>query len=48
MSVRETVPAKLLTAVTVMVDMVDVPALTEAGELAAIVKSTKLSVAVAV
>jgi len=45
-SVRETVPAQLLTAVIVMVDVVDVPVLTEAGALAAIVKSTKLKVAI--
>ena len=46
-SVRETVPAKPLSAVTVMVEVADVPALTDAGELAAMVKSTKLKVAVA-
>ncbi len=46
-SVRLTTPAKPLRAVTVIVDVADWPALTAAGELAAIVKSTKLNVAVA-
>ena len=46
-SVRETIPAKPFRAVTVMVEVADWPALTAAGELAAIVKSTKLNVAVA-
>ena len=39
MSVRETVPAKPLTAVTVMVDVADPGATTAAGEVAVIVKS---------
>ena len=47
-SVRVTTPAKPLTAVTVIVETADEPALTAAGEDAAIVKSTKLNVAVAV
>ena len=38
-SVRLTVPLKAPTAVTVMVDDADVPTATEAGEVAAIVKS---------
>jgi hypothetical protein len=46
-SVRVTVPAKPLTAVIVIVEVADVPALTEAGELAATVKSMNLKVAVA-
>jgi hypothetical protein len=45
-SVRLTTPAKPFRAVTVMEDVADWPALTAAGELAAIVKSTKLKVAV--
>ena len=47
-SVRVTTPAKPLTAVIVMVELADWPALTAAGDEAAIVKSTKLNVAVAV
>jgi hypothetical protein len=46
-SVRVTVPEKLLTAVTVMVEVAEAPTVAE-GEVAAIVKSTKLNVAVAV
>ena len=38
-SVRLTVPAKPLTAVTVMVELAEVPATTAAGEVAVIVKS---------
>ncbi len=38
-SVSETTPAKPLTAVTVMVDVAETPALTAAGDDAAIVKS---------
>ncbi len=45
---RATVPAKPLTAVTVIVDTADEPAFTAAGEVAAMVKSTKVNVAVAV
>ena len=48
MSVRVTTPAKLLTAVIVIVEEADWPALTAAGEDAAMVKSRKLKVAVAV
>ncbi len=47
-SVRVTTPAKLFTAVTVIVEVADWPALTAAGEDAAIVKSLKLKVAVVV
>ncbi len=43
-----TVPAKPLTAVTVIVETAEVPAFTAAGEVAAMVKSTKVKVAVAV
>ena len=45
-SVRVTTPAKPLTAAIVIVETADRPALTAAGELAAIVKSRKLNVAV--
>ena len=47
-SVSVTTPANPLTAVIVIVDTAEDPALTAAGEEAAIVKSTKLKVAVAV
>jgi hypothetical protein len=47
-SVRVTTPANPLRAVMVMVDVEEDPAGTEAGDVAAIVKSTKLKVAVAV
>jgi hypothetical protein len=46
-SVRLTTPAKPFSAVIVTVEVADWPAFTAAGELAAIVKSTKLNVAVA-
>jgi len=46
-SVRLTVPVKPLTAVTVIVEAAEVPAVTAAGEVAAIVKSVTLKVAVA-
>jgi hypothetical protein len=46
-SVRLTTPLKPLRAVTVMVEVADDPAFTEAGDEATIVKSTKLNVAVA-
>ena len=46
-SVRLTTPAKPFRPVTVMVEVADWPALTAAGEEAAMVKSTKLNVAVA-
>lgn len=45
-SVRATVPVKPLTAVTVMVEVADVPAWTAAGEVAEIVKSVTVKVAV--
>jgi hypothetical protein len=45
-SVSETTPAKPLTAVTVMVEVAETPALTAAGEVAAIVKSWTVNVAV--
>lgn len=44
-SVRDTVPVKPLTAVIVMVEVADWPALTAAGDVAATVKSTKVKVA---
>ena len=47
-SVNVTTPAKPLTAVIVIVEIADWPAFTAAGEDAAMVKSTKLKVAVAV
>ncbi len=47
-SERATVPAKPFTAATVTVDTAEEPAFTAAGEVAAIVKSVKLKVAVAV
>jgi hypothetical protein len=47
-SVNETTPAKPLTAVTVMVDVAETPALTAAGEDALMVKSWTVNVAVAV
>ena len=47
-SVRVTTPAKPLTAVIVIVETADWPALTAAGDVAAIVKSRKMKVAVAV
>ena len=46
-SVSETTPANPLTAVTVIVEVVDVPAWTAAGEEVAIVKSRTVNVAVA-
>lgn len=45
---KYTVPAKPFNAVTVIVDVADEPAFTAAGEVALIVKSTKVNVAVAV
>jgi hypothetical protein len=45
-SVRLTVPANPLTAVTVIVEVADTPALTAAGDVAAIVKSVTVKVAV--
>ena len=47
-SVSVTTPAKPLTALIVIVETPEDPALTAAGDDAAIVKSTKLKVAVAV
>ena len=46
MSVRATVPVNPLMAVTVMVEVAETPALTAAGEVAAIVKSVTVNVAV--
>jgi hypothetical protein len=46
-SVNATVPAKPFRAPTVIVEVAEEPALTAAGEVAAIVKSTKVKVAVA-
>ena len=45
-SVRETVPVKPFTAVTVIVEVADTPALTAAGEVAVMVKSVTVKVAV--
>lgn len=45
-SVRLTVPVKPLTAVTVIVEVADTPALTAAGEVAAMLKSLTVKVAV--
>jgi len=45
-SVRVTTPTKPLTAVIVIVETADWPALTAAGEVVAMVKSRKLNVAV--
>ena len=46
-SVSVTVPVKPLTAATVMVEVADPPTGTEAGEVAEIVKSVTVNVAVA-
>jgi hypothetical protein len=46
-SVRVTLPLKLLSAVIVMVEMAEVPTLTAAGVEAVIVKSVTMKVAVA-
>jgi hypothetical protein len=46
-SVRLTTPVKPLSAVMVMVEVADCPALTAAGEEAVIVKSLKMNVALA-
>jgi hypothetical protein len=46
-SVRETVPVNPLIAVTVIVDVADVPTVTAAGDVAAIEKSVTVNVAVA-
>jgi hypothetical protein len=45
-SVSDTVPVKPFTAVTVIVDVAETPAFTAAGEVAAIVKSVTVKVAV--
>jgi len=45
-SVRETVPVNPLTAATVIVDVADVPTVTAAGDVADIVKSVTVKVAV--
>jgi hypothetical protein len=45
-SVSETVPVNPFTAVTVIVDVAEVPAWTAAGEVAEIVKSVTVNVAV--
>lgn len=47
LSVRLTVPVNPFTAVTVMVDIAETPSSVAEGELAEIVKSTKVNVAVA-
>jgi hypothetical protein len=46
-SVSETVPVNPLIAVTVIVDVADVPTVTAAGDVAAIEKSVMVNVAVA-
>ena len=46
-SVRAIVPVNPLTAVTVIVEVAETPALTAAGDVAAIVKSVTVNVAVA-
>jgi hypothetical protein len=45
-SVRLTVPVKPLTAVTVIVEVADVPTVTAAGDVAVTVKSVTVKVAV--
>ena len=45
-SVKLTVPVKPLTALTVIVEVAEVPTVTAVGEVAAIVKSVTLKVAV--
>ena len=45
-SVRLTVPVNPLTAATVIVEVADVPTVTEAGDVAEIVKSVTVKVAV--
>jgi hypothetical protein len=45
-SVRLTTPVKPLTAVTVIVEVAETPALTAAGDVAAIVKSVTVNIAV--
>ena len=47
-SVRLTVPVNPFTAATVIVEVADVPTLTEAGDVADIVKSVTVNVAVVV
>ena len=46
MSVRLTVPVKPLRALTVIVDVADVPTVTAAGDVALIAKSVTVKVAV--
>jgi len=46
-SVSDTVPVKPLTAAMVIVEVAETPALTAAGEVAAIVKSVTVKVAIA-
>jgi hypothetical protein len=46
-SVRDTDPVKPFTAVTVIVEVAETPALTAAGDVAVIVKSVTVNVAVA-
>jgi hypothetical protein len=45
-SVKDTVPVKPLTAFTVIVEVAETPTLTAAGEVADIVKSVTVNVAV--
>ncbi len=46
MSVRLTIPVKPLSAVTVIVETAEVPTVTAAGDVAAMVKSLTVKVAV--
>ena len=45
-SVKDTVPVKPFTAVTVIVEVAEVPTLTAAGDVAVMVKSVTVNVAV--
>jgi len=47
-SVKDTVPVKPLRAVTVIVEVAEVPAVTAAGDVAAMLKSVTVKVAVVV
>ena len=47
-SVKDTVPVKPLRAVTVIVEVAEVPAVTAAGDVAAVLKSVTVKVAVVV
>jgi len=47
-SVKDTVPVNPLSAVTVMVDVAEVPTVTAAGDVAVMLKSVTVNVAVVV